>query len=269
VEEIRREFTSILRSTGAQYKKLTVKEGTGGEGIYDTHIEPNGIVSLTYNPFIVRCQSKETLIACLRHEACHILTIPMSNVPVPAVQPEMVSFLANQTSAYDEFLAHQEFLKRWPNDRALSAFKEAELINFAIILLTLRRNMSAQMLENPLEPLNTLSVIFQDATYFMIAREDAMRNWGKQYGANAIVGFIDFWYRDFKTISSWPVDRDRTIDLVQLSATLSISVDPALMVQSDLITFDASSAETYTSFMRKRKTAEEQQLISSWIARLQ
>ncbi len=244
-----------------------MKDGTRGQGVYDTHIEPNGILSLTYNPYIVSCQSKNTLLACLRHEACHILTIPMSNVPVPQTSPEMMEFLANQVSGYDEYLAHREFLKRWPNDQVFLTYKRGELANFSLILFMLRKRMQEGTLPNLLSPFNTLSAIFQDAVYFRIIDDGSLREWGGRQNANVILDFFEFWFSDFVRIFDMSTNRDRTIDLVQSSGALSLSVDPQEMVNNISLSFESGASSIYAKFMANRKTAQEQELITTWLDR--
>ncbi len=268
VEEVHREFERILDSTGARYKKLIVKAGTRGEGVYDTHIELNGIVTLTYNPYIISCQNKESLLACLKHEVCHVLTIPMSNVPVPDTRPEMMEFLANQTSCYDEYLAHREYLKRWPKDSDFRRYKEREFDNFTVILLSLRRSMREGIMPNPLSPFNILSVIFQDAVYFTLVDEEKLRDWAGKYQAAALLEFFGFWFTDFTKTFNWSLERDRTLKMVQLSAALSISVSLHDLVNQNTVGFDPSTSGVYTQFMANRKTAEEQELISDWMGRV-
>lgn len=265
IQEIKKLARKIMSEVGLGSRKLTVSAG-GGEGVFDTHIATNGEVEMKYDPFSTQLMSTGTLVGCLRHEVCHILTIPMSDISVPETEPEMMELLAQHTSCYDEYLAHIEFIQRWVNDRGFLNYKTREFDNFTILLYTLRKMRKENSFPNPLYPFHVLSAIFQDAVYFRLT-DGMLRTWYAQLNAKNVGQLFEFWFEDFEEAKKKRLNRDKTIRLVQLSITLSLSIKVDELLDQDMLVFDETTNQTYLEFLRLRTAPEQQKLIQRWILR--
>ena len=78
-------------------------------------------VVLTYAPRFLRvCTSPEHLRVALLHEVCHPLSAPSARITFPVFPSEVAtSCCVAYLDLFREFIAHQEFLKRFPDEAAV------------------------------------------------------------------------------------------------------------------------------------------------------
>lgn len=240
----------------------------GGEGIFDTLIEASGDVAVTYSRKIVDYPTPSDITEFLKHEACHVFTLSASAVSVPQTHQEMVDYLVQHMQCYDEYLAHGEFIRRWPDEKAFMEFKIRELDNYARLLYTLRKMVREGRVANLPYVFQSLSIILQDAVYFRLADTEKMRAWTNECNASAIYEFYDFWFQDFEYILHGSFNRDIVMKLAQLSAVLSMSVDINELLLNNTISFDASATRVYQDFWDSKEPAEQRTLIRTWMNRI-
>ncbi|MHB2036523.1 MAG: hypothetical protein ACYCPW_07250 [Nitrososphaerales archaeon] len=266
--EIETEFRAILNRVGVVPKSLTVDASLTGEGILDTTIPRSGDVHLTFNSVVVDHIAPSDLTELLKHEACHVLTLETTEIAIKETDLEMMNYLFQHSKSYDEFLAHREFVKRWPNESAFLRFKTRELNDYAIILNSLRKTLQDGGVPN-YHPYSfqALSEIYQDAVYFQLADPQKMRDWCRECNATAVYEFFEFWFEDYQYIAGGSFDRETTMNLAQLSAVLSMSVNVDSLLNKNLILFQAGSDGLYQRFWNKMTKPRERTLIQKWIDR--
>ena len=266
IEEIETQFRSILNRAGVVSKGLTVKASGAVEGIFDISITRSGDVSLTLNEKLVDYIAPTDLTEYLKHEACYLFTLDSTEMTVAETQQEMMDYLIQHTKSYDEFLAHREFAKRWPNDSAFLGLKTRELDNYAIILCSLRKSVQERRFPNLQYIFQTLSEVYQDAVYFRLIDPRKMMDCCRECDATAVYEFFEFWFEDCQYIAGGSFDRETTMVLAQLSAVLSMSVDVDSLLNRNLVLFKVDLGARYKPFLNEMKP-HERTLIQKWIDR--
>ncbi|HKW04627.1 MAG TPA: hypothetical protein VJN71_04950 [Nitrososphaerales archaeon] len=240
----------------------------GREGIFDTFINSDGTVRMTYNKEIVDYCSDQDLNSFLKHEACHILTIPSSEIVVHDTgRPEMVDFTSQHVCCFDEFLAHQEFIRRWPNNEDFLDYKRRECSNYEIILYSLRHILRKGRIPNPLYPHKSLSELFQDALYLKLINSPEWDRVFAETNSSAVSTFLGYWLADFKQIQSFGEIRSTTQDMVELSAILSISVSSEDLLLNNKVVFSQEASVMFSNFLFKYKNPNYRAVIRSWMNR--
>lgn len=265
--ELERELRTIL-AEGNYFPTSLVMEPGQTEGFFSTAVSPTGDVSIKYNGKMFDYLSIEDVRNFLKHEACHIFAIQPSQTLVPQTTEKMQSYLLQHSTAYDEYRVHQEFIKRWPNDDRFKEFKARELDNYGIALYTIRKAIRDGQFSNFLYILQNMSGIFQEIIYLKLVDSEKLSKWSNECEARAVFEFFDFWFQDFEFINNQSFAREKAISLVQLSATLSMSVNPIDLLIKDKCVFDVSSRDTFQNFWNARNDLQERVLIAAWIGRI-
>jgi hypothetical protein len=242
-------------------KSLSVK-ATWDLGAQFETIAHNGEIKLSYNNILVDSLSSAEVTACLRHEACHVFTLVTTDISVPQTKQEMMNFLVQHTQSYDEYMAHREFIKRWPDDTAFGKLREKEIANHENRLSTLREILRRQEIPK-YHPYyyEQLSDVFQDSVYIRLSNPSKMKKWCP----SAVHEFFEFWLEDSEYIHGGSFDREKIMEMAQLSATLSMSVDADKMLNQNVIAFNPGSDKLHELYLNGYLALGG--LIQKWIDR--
>jgi hypothetical protein len=243
-------FGQILKEMGLPINslKIDVKRRIQAEVLFDERRN----VELNYDDNYFRTLSEDEIRATLSHEACHIATLPDSNVIVMSstgslqlsdpFQSMQMSFI----ELYDEFLAHKEFARRFRGTDTFTLYdriKDGDFNNYSIILKTARSGLA--------DATNAIILILNDAVYFPLIGDSRFLKWCQDNGLLSVALFLDWLVEDFRFIEGLNLDRMETMRTVVQEGVLSLGVDAAVMLAQDRVVF-ASSAPEAESTMETR-----------------
>jgi hypothetical protein len=234
-EQILKEMTLPISSL-----KVGVKRRVQAEVVFDAQRN----VELYYDDNYLRTLDGGEIKATLSHEACHIATVPDSNVvvvsntktvdPSDPFQSMQISFI----ELYDEFLAHKDFAQRFRGSDTFALYdriKGRDFNNYSIILKSARTGWA--------DATNAFILILNDAIYFPVIGDTRFLKWCKESGVLSLSLLLDWLVDDFKFIEGLNLERMETMRTVVQEGILSIGVDPATMLAEDRIAFVSSAAE--------------------------
>ena len=241
-EQVKGVFEEILKEMDLTISSLKIglKRRVQAEVVFDAKRN----VELNYDDNYFRTLSEGEIKATLSHEACHIATVPDSNVvvvsntqtvdPSDPFQSMQISFI----ELYDEFLAHKEFARRFRGTDTFSLYdriKDRDFDNYSIILKSARAGLA--------DATNAIILILNDAVYFPVIDDSRFLRWCKDSGLLSLSLLLDWLVDDFRFIKSLSLDRMETMRAVVQEGILSIGVDAAIMLAQDRIAFVSSAPE--------------------------
>jgi len=267
-EQIRSKFEVALKDVGAQYRSLKL-EPTQAPEFIEVFIDEQRNLILKYSPLSLRTVSEERIEAILLHEACHVVTLPDSILRVPDIGgDEMVAFMANYLTNYDEYLAHVEFVNRFKGDRRYEAFRQQQISlfrNFKIMIDSLKVmvNVSIETGQRigQFKLLEYLHDITYDALFFYVAKDDSFLTWCKKHDLDELYIFIGWTFEDFEHIRSLGLPRKETQNKVIPSGVLSMSVNPFKLLILGQIEFAETAKVLHEEMMQK---GQDTDLVELW-----
>jgi len=131
-------------------------------------------VTLLYSPQILSTVYDLTeLKAILRHEICHIITAPDPRVPTLDVDnPYIETAALHYVDVFREYLAENEFNRRFPNHRRYLQFKK-RIFHPDKSLDEFLKNDNP----NPFDFFSCLFGIYYDAIYFTLVHDATFQRW--------------------------------------------------------------------------------------------
>lgn len=228
-DQIRVKFENSLRDVDAKYVTLRL-EAVEEPTVTEVWMDEQRNVVLKYNPLSLGTLTEKAIDGLLLHEACHVCTLPDTLLHVRNVGgPEMVRFLGNSITNYEEYLAHVEFVKRFRTDPRYEGLKEHQtglLTNFEIILNSLRMMAEMGRNLNQFWILEHIGAIIYDSMFFFASGDDSFLNWCKSHSIDKLACFVGWFYEDFEYIRKLDLSHKEAQDKVMAAATLSLSVNP-------------------------------------------
>ena len=230
--------------------KLGVERRVQAEVLFDEKRN----VELNYDDNYLRTLSVDEIKATLSHEACHIATLPHSEVIVLSntnsvqlsdpFQSMQISFI----ELYDEFLAHKEFARRFRGTETFSLYdkiKDRDFDNYTIILRSTRAGL--------MDPANAIITILNDAVYFPVVGDSRFLKWCKNNGLLSGSMFLDWLVEDFRFIEGLNLDRAETMRTVVQEGVLSLGVEASILLTQDRIAFASSAPEAESMMETKNR----------------
>ena len=270
--QILAKFKASLKDVDASYSSLKIEE-TKDPTVVEVWIDEKRNLVLKYHQLSMRTLTEKAIDGLLLHEACHVITLPNTLVHVPDMRSEeMVRFLGNSITNYDEYLANLEFVKRFKNDLRYEGLVEQQInlrANFETIAKTfiVLGNMMRETGKSPDQfwALEQLGAIVYDATFFFIANDASFKNWCRDHSLTELGVFVSWIYEDFEHIRSLNLPHKETRDKVMVSATLSMSVDPIALFFNKIV-FADTTKKLHEEWMQKRRDID---LVQLWEKRRQ
>jgi hypothetical protein len=211
------------KSLKAQVKRAT----TLAEVFFDEQRN----VELNYDDNYFRTLSKEEVEAMLSHEACHILTLPHAGIQVVESPPEIMEMQISFVELYDEFLAHEEFDRRFRGKNLFETYRNIKISEFRSYETVLTMSSAG------MPSTKALYTILNDAVFFPTIEDASFHKWCDKNHVHNIGVFLDWLLEDFKYIESLHLDRLVTMETVILSGALSMGVDADALLKRDRIVF--------------------------------
>jgi hypothetical protein len=271
--QILSKFEASLKDTEADYPSLKI-EATQDPLVIEVKFAEDRNLLLRYNPISLKALTEKAIDGLLLHEACHVCTLPDTMLYIPALSdPDMVRFLGNSLTNYDEYLAHVEFVKRFRNDPRFEGLKEQQtglFTNFEIIVSGLKK-MTSQLQArgqslNQFWILEQLGAITYDSLFFFVAKDDSFANWCKSNSLNELETFVGWFHEDFENIRSLNLSHKASHDKVMASATLSMSVNPTELMVRGQMEFADTTKGLHEEWMKKGTDID---LVQLWEKRRQ
>jgi hypothetical protein len=255
--QVRVLFSQILEGMGLAVSSLKVEMKRAriqAEVLFDEKRN----VELNYDDDYFRTLSEDEIRATLSHEACHIATLPHSEVIVVGntgsvrlsdpFQSMQISFI----ELYDEFLAHKEFARRFRGTDTFSLYdkiKDRDFNNYTIILKSARTGL--------MDAANAILTILNDAVYFPVIGDSRFLKWCQSNGLAKASGFLDWLLDDFRFIEGLNLDRAETMRTVVQEGVLSLGVEPSILLTQNRIAFASSAPEAESMLSQKNKDLAE------------
>lgn len=179
-------------------------------------------IVLTYAPHFLRvCTTPELLRVALLHEVCHPLSAPSAKVTIPtyasvAARECCVAYL----DLFREFIAHQEFLKRFPSEATL--FAEWELRTLQPRTLTVRTPIVGQ--DGFFLYLGKLFLVFYNAIFLELVQNPFFASWCSSRRKSATYQLFRYIMEDVAHIAGRVVEYQAKLDLMVDSFKLVMNV---------------------------------------------
>jgi hypothetical protein len=251
---ISEKFKKSLKDVNGTYlslKILQVEDATLSEVDMD---EKRNLI-LRYNPLFIRTLTEQDIDALLLHEACHVATLPDTNIRVPNMDAKMVQFLGNSITNYDEYIAHVYFIKKFRNDPRYEGLKEQHIDffnNYDIIIQTIKANPE-RFGTDQFCTLEQLAGIVYDSLFFFVANDDSFLNWSEKHNLENLALFIKWIYEDFEYVRMLNLPFEKTHDKILSSGVLSMSVNP-LAIFFNKIEFAPETKRLHQDWAQKKNS---------------
>jgi len=214
-------------------------------------------VKLEYDDNWLRTLDEEEIRAVLSHEACHIAVLPSTTYYLKMGSESFVQWQKIFIDLYDEFLAHEEFRRRFGGSKIVDDDANVRTREFTSLDNVLRLSNSGTMDEG-----QALFFILNDAIFFPILGLSDFSQWCKAHELNNTYFYLNWLIEDFKYIESLRLNRVGTMDRVVLAAGLWTGVDARALLKEDKIVF-LPSAQKAEDLVREKDAP----LTESWLQR--
>ena len=122
-KEIKRQFSSLLEQFGMN-THVELVENKSLESRLSVLRDQKNII-LNYNSKLMNYNNTSELEGELRHEICHLLTLPTMEIPSYNIQNDYVHrAFTEYHDLFREFIAEREFIKRFRDDKTYLNFKK-------------------------------------------------------------------------------------------------------------------------------------------------
>jgi hypothetical protein len=261
-------FEGALRDVGTSYASLKL-DATEEPEFIEVFIDEKRNLTLKYSPLTLRTITEEAIDALLLHEACHVSTLPNTLLRVPEIGgAEGISFMANNLTNYDEYLAHVDFVSKFRHDPRYEALKEQQIslfANFETMINSMKLIIGAAQKAgkglNQYWVLEQLGGIAYDALFFFVVGDPSFLKWCKDRSLEGLGVFIDWIYEDFEHIRKLGLPRKESHDKVIVSGTLSMSVNPLKLLFFGQIEFAETTKGLHEEMMQKGRDSD---LVELW-----
>jgi len=249
-------FLQILKEMGLTITTLETIVRRGTTQAQVTFDETRN-VKLEYDDNWLRTLDEEEIRAVLSHEACHIAVLPYTTYNLKMGSQSFVQWQMIFIDLYDEFLAHEEFRRRFGGSKIVEAYANVRTREFTSLDNVLRLSKLGAMDEG-----HALFLILNDAIFFPILGRPEFLQWCKANGLNNTYSFLNLLIEDFNYVESLRLSRVETMDRVVLAAGLWTGVDARSLLKEDKIVF-LPSAQKAEDLVREK----DPPLTESWLQR--
>jgi len=266
-EDIHLKFKQSLSDVNAKYNSLRLEPTEDPETI-EVFIDEQRNLTLKYNVALLRTFPEESIDALLLHEACHVVTLPNSLVKVPNTGNESMYFILDYVTNYDEYLANVEFVRRFRQERTYEDLKQHQvslLKNFETIIDSTKTILSQTMAQglrmNQFTVLQHLHSMVYDSLFFYVAEEDYFLEWCREKGLEGLHIFAGWIFEDFEYIRRLGLSHEETRKKVIISGTLSMSVNPFILMTLGQIKFAEGTRSLHEQMLQRGQDTE---LVDLW-----
>ncbi len=238
--EIKSLFLRVLAEMNIQINGLTVKlkRAEAGNPPAGVMFRENKQVELSYDDqYMVKLSDHERK-ATLCHEACHIAVLPHTFYNVFPGHVDSLQTQVNLIDIFDEFTAHQEFVKRFGDTEMVDAYTRVKVRDFVSYKTILERVRG-----NNMDATHGVLLILNDAVFFMVAEKNDFQKWCIDNNAGSIHQFCLWVVEDLQHVKDLGLDRRETMQNVVRVGGLWLCVDTSALLKLDTIIFGPQSEE--------------------------
>jgi hypothetical protein len=226
-------FKEILREMMLPTKTIESRLDYSGKFNVSVTFLENGSVNLYYCDYYLNTLSKDEVRAVLSHEACHIATLPNSKLPYDTEASQYVNWF-NQTlwEIYCEWLAHQEFVRRFGQDIRLGAYRSIKIEEFEAYA-----DLVEQSRARPQFAAHGLYAILNDAVFFSVIGDDAFTNWAANNDLSELIKLLNWLVEDFQYVESLKLGWDEAIHKLRNIGQFCLNIDADILMSADTLRF--------------------------------
>jgi len=267
-KEIRSKFEKSLADVATTYNSLKL-EPTQNPQTIEVTIGNQRNLSLQYNSHFLKTLTEDDINAILLHEACHVATLPNSQLSVPDTgNIDQTRFMVDYLESYDEYLAHVFLMSKFKQDKRFEGVKSLQIDLFKDIETMINSNRTLYyagdrkgLQINPFMILRSLHSIAYDALFFYITKDDSFLKWCNENNLEALYIFINWIFEDFEHLRNLGLTLKKTHDKLITSGVLSWSVNPIKLIVMNQIEFAETSKSLHEEMMQKGQDID---LVAIW-----
>ena len=193
----------------------------------------NETAHLYYCDYYLDTFSVDDVTALLTHEVCHIATFPSSRSLYFTEAPQIVIWFDQQLrNIYCEWLAHNEFLRRFGKTERFERYRMIKIAEFESYDVILERTRGA--IQSAIEGLCT---IFYDAVFFPAVGDDAFAKWADSNDLSASLKLLGWILEDFQYVRSLKLNRSDVFIKLRNIGKFCLSVDMDDVMSANRIRF--------------------------------
>jgi len=229
---LKKNFVDVLNDLDISYGKITISRKQNLDAIIAVKWYENGRIKLQYREMLEEYSSNE-IKALLKHEACHILTLPSSKLVMKSTYKGKAFF--KYVMVYREFIAHQEFLKRFGIDENLTFYHKRHFKMYDLLVEESRKIWVSKKYHKYPEILDAVFGIMYDSIYFFVMGGDSFYKWCREKRLEKFNLFLKWVSEDMKYFYNLTGREEQKVDLIQAAAIFPISIDVGNLLTNDVI----------------------------------
>lgn len=239
------------------------------EGVLEVILPEDNIHKFTinFNPENMARNTTDEIIAMLRHEIMHPITMQESSKVMmnSRDRPEIQEFQREIQYSYDEMINFKEYVKRFPCDKDLHSSHQRMFSNFSVIFHTMKYmakkgDYSMNLALPYIQALN----IYQDAVYNFFEEKDKLIEWAKENKAQALYKFWQWIHEDFNLIHENTSNRDEMREIIFLTYKMLPTISMDAICTLNEIQFNQIWATAYPHCQKTYPTTLGTQLLDLW-----
>ena len=224
-------------------------------------------LEINYNPQAMRRFTTKEILAMLRHELMHPITMQESSkiAVSEGAPPEMQKLQAAVQEAYDEMINYKEYSKRFPHDEDFRSMKQKMYTNFSIIFLSVKHNIENGLIQNDHPDLFVHALtIYEDAVYNFFEDSEKLKKWANENSAHALYEYFKWIHEDFNIIQENVSSRDDMRKIIFLTFKMMVTVSIAEIYTSNKIVFNEMWTTAYQHCQENYADSLGVKLLALW-----
>jgi len=235
-QTLERLFKNTLDDFGIGSEYKVVKE-VNMQSLLSVKVDSKGIAVLNYHPKSIRIFINfDELRSAVRHEICHILTLPTHEVPtLMSLGAAGMSAHLAYIDIFREYLAEVEYHKRIPDNKPYLVFKKRIFDPNKMISVAYKDIKKRRPEDGPFILFDAIFRIFYDAIYFHVKGDCSFREWCEMQNRHALYEFFNIVMNDMEFIQLKQIDYLQKMELVSTSFDFAFNIDlDRLMIDNKL-----------------------------------
>jgi len=219
-----------------------------------------------YNPVQCMCFTEDELMALLRHEIMHPVTIQEASKTIVSqgISQDAQDFQAEVQAAYDEMINYKEYVKRFPNDASLHSSRVKLYDMLTMDFLTTQHRIKNGELFNSIVPHTHALVLYEGTVCNFFEKEEHLDQWVKKYNAGAMQEFWKWVHQDFNLIHDETSSRDEMRKIIFLTVKMATCVSVYDIYDSNKLLFNEAYGPMLDRCKNQFTDSLAKKLINLW-----
>ena len=231
--EVLHVFDEIVQEMALRIQHAEPKIDCAGEKQVMVRFREDGVAQLTYCDYYLNTLSKPEIQAVLSHEACHVASVPSSRVPYDVEASQFVNWFNRMLyEIYLEWLAHQEFLRRFRQDVRFESFRSIKIAEFDYY-----GEIVGRVRVGLLPAVEGLYTILNDAIFFPVIGDKSFEEWAAANDLSESVRFLEWLIEDFRYVESLNLDLLKRFIKFRNISVFSLKVESDSLMSANRIRF--------------------------------